>query len=279
MCAQNNFNAANDQISGDTYDAAGNMTAGGGHTYQYDAERKLANVDGGTTAIFTYNALGQEVRINAPSSNYIWDHLYDPAGAWIGRLWNGAWSVNGVFHLGGHMFAMYGDQAEFVHVNGLGSTAMTTNPLGQVDGDILHYPWGPVWVGGAPEWHFAGFEYEDVLSLDPTLNRQYANGEGRWLTPDPGGEKVVHLDDPQTWNMYAYVGNNPTTLTDSTGLQCDNSNAQNTCDAHVPSGRDDQGSQNGTGSQKKPAISVSVGGRIWERTSSETRIGPGEGRV
>jgi len=37
---------------------------------------------------------------------------------------------------------------------------------------------------------------------------------GRWLTPDPGGVKVVNMDTPQTWNMYAYVADNPTTDTD-----------------------------------------------------------------
>jgi RHS repeat-associated protein len=52
-----------------------------------------------------------------------------------------------------------------------------------------------------------------------TDTRRYPQRLGRWQTPDPGGMKVVHLDDPQTWNMYAYVRNNPTTLTDPTGLE------------------------------------------------------------
>jgi len=50
------------------------------------------------------------------------------------------------------------------------------------------------------------------------------------MTPDPGGRKVVKLDNPQTWNMYAYVTDNPTTLNDPSGLQavCTNRKA-NVC--------------------------------------------------
>jgi hypothetical protein len=55
---------------------------------------------------------------------------------------------------------------------------------------------------------------------------------GRWLSPDPGGLKVIHLDDPQTWNMYAYVRNNPTTLTDPTGLEDVKAIAAPTCEAN-----------------------------------------------
>ncbi len=50
------------------------------------------------------------------------------------------------------------------------------------------------------------------------VHRVYQPNYGRWLTPDPGGIKVVNLADPQTWNMYAYVTDNPTTLNDPTGL-------------------------------------------------------------
>jgi uncharacterized protein RhaS with RHS repeats len=40
----------------------------------------------------------------------------------------------------------------------------------------------------------------------------------RWLSPDPASKKAAKLIDPQTWNMYAYVRNSPTTLTDPSGL-------------------------------------------------------------
>ena len=73
-------------------------------------------------------------------------------------------------------------------------------------------------------YKFDGMERDAESGLDHTLHRQYASNYGRWLSPDPGGVKVVNLEDPQTWNMYAYVRNNPTTLTDPTGLYTANCN-------------------------------------------------------
>lgn len=42
----------------------------------------------------------------------------------------------------------------------------------------------------------------------------------RFLTPDPAGAEAVDPSDPQTWNQYAYVRNNPLNATDPTGY-CD----------------------------------------------------------
>jgi RHS repeat-associated protein len=84
----------------------------------------------------------------------------------------------------------------------------------------LFYPWGDVWeVQGSGGYNFANIPYRDVTTTtDITTARFSSPNLGRWFTPDPAGKGAVRLDDPQTWNMYAYVRNNPTTLTDPSGL-------------------------------------------------------------
>jgi RHS repeat-associated protein len=75
-------------------------------------------------------------------------------------------------------------------------------------------------VQGSGGYNFANMPYRDVTTTtDITTARFSSPNFGRWLSPDPIGVKAVKLEDPQTWNMYAYVRNNPTTLTDPTGLQ------------------------------------------------------------
>jgi RHS repeat-associated protein len=58
---------------GYSYDAAGNMTSDAVHTYTYDAENRLTQVDGGSTATYMYDAEGQRVQKTAGgvSTNYV----------------------------------------------------------------------------------------------------------------------------------------------------------------------------------------------------------------
>ncbi|HXZ81341.1 MAG TPA: RHS repeat-associated core domain-containing protein, partial [Terriglobales bacterium] len=55
--------------------------------------------------------------------------------------------------------------------------------------------------------------------LDHTWYRQYSSYLGRWMTPDPAGMAAVDPGNPQTWNRYAYVNNNPTNFIDPLGLR------------------------------------------------------------
>jgi len=68
---------------------------------------------------------------------------------------------------------------------------------------------------------FTGKERDDESGNDYFGARYYASSMGRWLSPDwsAKAEPVPYakLDNPQTLNLYAYVGNNPLSRTDPTG--------------------------------------------------------------
>jgi RHS repeat-associated protein len=56
-----------------------------------------------------------------------------------------------------------------------------------------------------------------TLDLYDTPNREYSD-MGRWPSPDPAGLAATDLTDPQSWNRYAYVLNDPLDLVDPLGL-------------------------------------------------------------
>jgi RHS repeat-associated protein len=49
------------QLVGYGYDAAGNLTSDGMHTYQYDAESRLSTLNGGSSATYTYDTDGTRI--------------------------------------------------------------------------------------------------------------------------------------------------------------------------------------------------------------------------
>ncbi len=68
--------------------------------------------------------------------------------------------------------------------------------------------------------HFTGKERDSGSGNDYFGARYYASSMGRWLSPDWSAKIMpvpyVKLDNPQTLNLYAYVGSNPLTRTDPT---------------------------------------------------------------
>jgi RHS repeat-associated protein len=120
----------------------------------------------------------------------------------------------------GHHISMGGADSWLAHADAINSTTMVTDQTGAVVWDQVFGPWGQNWqqTGTRPWFVFAGLRWPVNDPLKPSATREFSSNVFRWMTPDPGGRKVVEIDDPQTWNMYAYVTNNPTSLNDPNGL-------------------------------------------------------------
>ena len=130
--------------------------------------------------------------------------------------------------MAGQHISMGGADSWLAHSDAIGSTTMVTDQTGAWVWDQVFGPWGHVWqqTGTRPWFVFAGLRWPVNDPLKPSATREYSSNVFRWMTPDPGGRKVVRLDDPQTWNMYAYVGNNPISRNDPSGLYACNGNKQ-----------------------------------------------------
>lgn len=63
---------------------------------------------------------------------------------------------------------------------------------------------------------FTGQMRDQETTLDWFIARAMSGAQGRFQSPDPGNAGA-DPSDPQTWNAYAYVANNPLSYTDPSG--------------------------------------------------------------
>jgi RHS repeat-associated protein len=208
--------------SGFVYDAAGNMTAQTGSTYQYDAENRMTSVNGGSTATYDYGPNGERVRKLAGGATTY--YFRDLSGQVLTELApNNVWTV-GYVYLHGQLLAQYKDGTTyFAHKDHLGSTRLLTKmdqstqectdylPYGEQQSSVCALP------GTATTTHkFTGQERDGEANLDYFIARQYAYTLGRFLQPDlPFADQQT--SNPQSWNLYTYVRNNPLRYIDPTG--------------------------------------------------------------
>ena len=135
----------------------------------------------------------------------------------------GGYNAFEVVSLNGRHIAFYNENntrgTYFVHPNALGSDSNWTDYGGKSANEQIYAPFGQELVTGGLNTRFAGMSHRDQTGFDITPARDYSSFMGRWLTPDPGNAGA-NPSDPQTWNAYAYVRNNPETDIDPSGEAC-----------------------------------------------------------
>ena len=209
------FNAGNNRVDGETYDAAGNATNVGTRAYTYDAENRLITVAGDTTASYIYDPEDRRVKTQA------YEYLYDQGGHAIAVLnaATGANTYDEVYAGGRHLATYSNSTTSFNHTDWLGTERVRTGPTGAVAETCINLPFGdgqPCTGTDSSFRHFTGDDRDTETGLDHTLFRQYQSLEARWLSVDPLGG---NFSDPQSLNRYAYVLNDPTNLNDPLGLE------------------------------------------------------------
>lgn len=215
------YNSANNHRTDLTYDGAGNTTSAIGDTAAYDAEDRLISMTeppslGGGVETYSYDSHGRRVLKVAPGAV---DTVY-------------------VYDVSGQLAAEYTTAAVvavcqtcFLTYDHLNSVRMVTDrssppnlisrhdylPFGQ---EVIGYADRPGF-GGTDNvtQRFTGKERDSETGLDYFGARYYANALGRFTAAD---EALADEDpaNPQSWNLYTYVRNNPLIYIDRDGRVC-----------------------------------------------------------
>ena len=219
------FSGGQNQITGADYDAAGNLKGFGGQTLLYDAEGRVKTVreGGAVTTAYAYDGEGRRVKKTqgAVTTYYVYDAMGSQAVEY-----------NGTVETAGR---------QYITQDHLGSTRLVTSDTGAVVRRFDYLPFGgelPAGVGarttamnyatlnasGYLPTRFTGKERElradgSDMDLDYFGARYYGTSQGRFASPDrPFVDQSPWA--PQSWNLYAYVRNNPLSFLDPTGRGC-----------------------------------------------------------
>jgi RHS repeat-associated protein len=293
---------SNNQLSGGLYqyDASGDMTVDGtaGNSYLYDAEGRICAVSDDVAGTYTmtgylYDADGNRVAKGTiasmtscdPGSNGFQlteSYVLGPSGEELTMLdGNSNWQRTNVFG-GGKQLATYDSNGlHFQVTDPLGTRRVQTSAVGQPETDFQSWPFGdqltvypdpdaPTTADDATPLHFTGKERDAESGNDYFGARYYSSNMGRFLSPDYDGDDddpeplpYSDLENPQTFNLYGYVANNPLGRIDPDGHDSDDEDGEG------------DGQQAGTIPLVVPTVEAPTAGEIISALLSASPIGIG----
>jgi RHS repeat-associated protein len=211
---------ANDRLTSDGYDPAGNTTSSGGLNYAYDFENHLVQ-QGGLSVV--YDGDGNRVAKTTPNgtTQFLVDSV-NPSGyaQVLDELQSG--SVSRTYVWGLQLVSQHEQVSQTLSTNyylydGHGSVRGLSDASGAVTdtydydafGNLIHS------TGSTPNVYlFSGQQFDPDLSLYYNRARYLRVSTGRFWTMDPQ-EGSDH--DPLSLHKYLYAWANPVNLTDPTG--------------------------------------------------------------
>jgi len=220
-------NAANNQFTtaGFSYDGPGNVIAApGGATFTYDAQECNTGYTGNGSATYTCDGNGLRVKKVVTGSNAVTTVYIRSGGQVLAEYDNGAATASPTreYLYGNNLLATVtgssggsGGTIVYQHRDTL-SPRLYTDANGNDIGEQGTYPFGESWYNNnsTSNWVYTSYERDAESGNDYALARSFASTEGRFLSPDP---LEGHVGDPQSWNRYAYVENDPINLSDPSG--------------------------------------------------------------
>jgi RHS repeat-associated protein len=199
------------------YDAAGNATFDGVHSYTYDAENRLVSVDAGSTAKYYYDF--QNRRVNKVSAVGTTHYVWEGGKVLAEHDGNTGSLLADYIYSGAALIAKVAAGVTNYFISDRLSVRMSLDASGNVVGRQGELPFGEEFAesGTQDKHHFTSYESDNETGLDYAVNRQYSQNAARFMRSDPypGSYSATN---PQSMNRYAYLQNDPINATDPIGL-------------------------------------------------------------